>query len=46
MELKTLKIKPETHKMLKAMRGYDGCVSIDDVLKKLIKFYKEKQDED
>ncbi len=43
MELKTLKIKPETHKILKTMRGYDGCVSIDDVLKKLIKYYKEKQ---
>ena len=43
MELTTIKIKPDTHKILKSMKGYDGCVSIDDVLKKLIKFYKENK---
>lgn len=43
MELATLKIKKDTYKMLKALRGYDGCVTLDDVLKKLIKYYSEKK---
>jgi hypothetical protein len=39
---KSIKVKENTYKILKSMKGYNGCTSIDDVIKFLIKKEVEK----
>lgn len=42
VESTSIKITEETNELLKSMKGYNGCVSIENVIVFLIKFYKEK----
>lgn len=37
----TIKVSKETHKILLDLRGYNGCVSHDDVILYLVKNLKE-----
>jgi len=44
-KLATIKIKKNSHKKLIALRGYRGCITIDDVINYLLKNQKPQKQE-